>query len=84
LSAFVGTDPDCSNAQVVEVPHETRKIVLDFLEPGTTYFWRARYFEVYPACQPVGAISEVQSFTTAGVLAVEATTWGKVKAMYRE
>ena len=52
------------------------------LSPHTTYYWQAVY---YCACGQVAAgYSDVFSFTTGdGPLAVEPTTWGRVKAMYR-
>jgi len=53
------------------------------LAPHTTYYWQAAY---YCACGQVYAgYSEVFSFTTGdGPLAVDSTTWGRVKALYRE
>lgn len=52
------------------------------LAPHTTYYWQA---VEYCACgQVYPGYSEVFSFTTGdGPLAVEPSTWGRVKAMYR-
>ena len=52
------------------------------LEPNTTYYWK-----VYMACSEYAeyapSTSPLWSFTTGGgPVAVEATTWGRVKALY--
>jgi len=53
------------------------------LQPHTTYYWRAA--EVCNCGQVAPGYSELFSFTTGdGPLAVESTTWGRVKALYRE
>lgn len=83
-SISIGTDMNCGNWQTLVVDRATRSIVLDFLQPGTTYYWTASWHDQYTACSPYGARSQVHSFTTEPVLAVEPTTWGRVKAMYRE
>lgn len=83
-SIAIGTDPNCADWQTVSVNRSTRSIVLDFLEPATTYYWSAIWGDQFTACSPYGARSEVHSFTTAGIVAVEATTWGRIKSMYRE
>lgn len=51
---------------------------VDGLLPGTTYYWKVW-------CMNWGVIVEspLWSFTTAGAVAVEQTTWGRVKALYR-
>lgn len=79
----IGTSADCSGAQHIPVDATTRSVVLNFLQPATTYYWQASYDGSAPQCSYFGN-SAVHSFTTAGPLAVEATTWGNVKAMYRE
>jgi len=84
-SIRIGTDPGCSDAQTVNVPCDgDHGITLDFLEPGTTYYWQASWFTIPDSCYNTGGTSIIFSFTTTGPLAVEATTWGKVKSMYRE
>jgi len=84
-SIRIGTDPGCSDAQTVNVPCDgDHGITLDFLEPGTTYYWQASWFTIPDSCYNTGGNSIIFSFTTAGPLAVEAATWGKVKSMYRE
>jgi hypothetical protein len=54
------------------------------LEPYTTYYWRAGNWCV--GCyHGEGAISDTWSFTTgAGPVPAEPSTWGRVKALYRE
>jgi len=53
------------------------------LAPHTTYYWQA--YNVCFCGQVFDGASEVFSFTTGdGPLAVESTTWGRVKALYRE
>ncbi|HEU4364828.1 MAG TPA: Ig-like domain-containing protein [Candidatus Krumholzibacteria bacterium] len=54
------------------------------LQPNTTYYWRAGNW-----CEGCyhgeGALSDNWSFTTgAGPVATEQSTWGRVKALYRE
>jgi hypothetical protein len=84
-SIRIGTDPGCSDAQTVNVPCDgDHGVTLDFLEPGTTYYWQASWFTIPDSCYNTGGTSIIFSFTTAGPLAVEAATWGKVKSMYRE
>jgi len=81
----IGTDPDCANAQRVNADCGTRSVTLPLLQPSTTYYWRAEFFRALgQVCDGSETRSEIQSFTTAGPLAVEASSWGKVKAMYRE
>lgn len=45
------------------------------LAANTTYYWRIESF-------PVG-VSDVWSFTTADIVGAEASTWGKIKSLYR-
>jgi hypothetical protein len=53
------------------------------LAPQTTYYWQAHHNCICGQVHP--AQSDVFSFTTGdGPLAVEATTWGRVKALYRQ
>jgi len=80
----IGTDPNCGNWQEFEVDRVSLTFAPGFLLPQTTYYWTARWSNFYTGCAPGGARSELHSFTTGGVLAVEPTTWGRVKAMYRE
>jgi hypothetical protein len=54
------------------------------LAPGTTYYWRAANFCTY-CPHGEGAVSQIWSFTTgSGPVAVEQSTWGRVKALYRD
>jgi len=54
------------------------------LLPNTTYYWRAStWYVTHYWCDVVW--SQVFSFTTGdGPVATESSTWGRVKAMYRE
>lgn len=48
------------------------------LQANTTYYWQVSVSGNGP-----GASSPVWSFSTAGPVSVEKTTWGKIKALYR-
>jgi hypothetical protein len=82
----IGTTPDCSDAQLIAVPcTEDHNIVLDFLQPATTYYWQASWQYIADGCsRGTNGISAVQSFTTEDPLAAEPTTWGRVKSIYRD
>jgi hypothetical protein len=85
---FVGTAPDCSDAELVESSHNGKAYPV--LQPNTTYYWRIETpvsGDVNPGdpCRLQGGVSRVYSFTTAaGPVNVEATSWGKIKALYRD
>jgi hypothetical protein len=54
------------------------------LEPNARYYWMAGNVCDPPSEDCRDALSEVWSFTTGdGTLAVRATTWGAIKAMYK-
>jgi hypothetical protein len=53
------------------------------LQPYTTYYWQA-ILVCWGCYHGEGAVSDVFSFTTGGPIAVEQSTWGRVKAMYRD
>lgn len=58
---------------------------LPMLEPETQYFWRVRVLDDWAYYS--GAIinySVIRSFTTAGAIPIERTTWGAVKALYQD
>ncbi len=48
------------------------------LVPGTTYYWKA-----WVANYGVNVMGPVWSFRTAGPVSTETTTWGRIKALYR-
>jgi hypothetical protein len=82
----IGTDPDLENPQVVcQAGDFACALPLNpgTLSPHTTYYWQA---VSYCLCgQVFTGYSDIFSFTTGDApLAVEATTWGHVKALYRE
>jgi hypothetical protein len=69
---YFGTDPNPPSTalQFLQDPGP--------LEPNTTYYWRVTGFtDNLPYEGPLW------SFTTAGPLRAEASTWGRVKALYR-
>jgi hypothetical protein len=57
----------------------------NFLQPGTTYYWRAEWGAFGDGGCNSGfyGIGPLHSFTTEPVTATEPVTWGKVKALYR-
>lgn len=66
---FFGTNPDPPLvSDNVENPYHVGP-----LQPGTTYYWRVA---------DIGG-GEVWSFTTTNSVAVQSSTWGSVKALYR-
>jgi hypothetical protein len=86
----IGTSPSLDNARVIcqtgpgEVPPPC-PLPLDpgLLAPHTTYYWRAHHHSHLG--QVFSGHSEIFSFTTGDApLAVESSTWGHVKALYRE
>lgn len=55
------------------------------LKPNTTYYWATIYWCAGTCPEGEGAVSDVWSFTTGDApVAAEPTTWGKVKALYRD
>jgi hypothetical protein len=55
------------------------------LAPNTTYYWYAVYSCVASCPHGEGAVSDFWSFTTGDLpVAVEETTWGRVKALSRD
>ncbi|HEU4930073.1 MAG TPA: hypothetical protein VFU38_09610, partial [Candidatus Krumholzibacteria bacterium] len=82
----IGTSPDCSDAQVITVPCDgANSIAPSFLQPLTTYYWQASWDYTADGCSSGDfGVSPVHSFTTEGPVSVQPSTWGRVKAMYRE
>jgi len=81
----ISTKPDCTSGGNYSLFNKF-EFAPNFLEPGRTYYWQARVGTYDFSCPDTGAqaSSPVYSFTTEGVLAVEPTTWGRVKSFYRE
>jgi hypothetical protein len=79
----IGTDPACTEMQTYNVPGcATESFTPDFLQPFTTYYWTASWMGDWQ--WNCGGGTAVHSFTTGEtVSAVERTTWGRVKALYR-
>jgi hypothetical protein len=79
VRVFFGTDP---NPPLYKSEATFPGFPLDVgtLQPGTTYYWRVTYLN---SLGPSG-LSPTWRFTTAGPLATEPSTWGRVKALYRD
>jgi hypothetical protein len=73
-NVYFGTEPDPPlAAQQQDPPYDPGS-----LQPNTTYYWRVEAFTGLSQ-----ASSPVWSFTTPQPLAVEKTTWGAIKALFR-
>jgi hypothetical protein len=83
----IGTSPGLENALVICNTVGSGACAVPInpgpLAPNTTYYWQA---QTDCLCgQVVPGYSDVFSFTTGDApLAVESSTWGRVKAMYRD
>jgi hypothetical protein len=77
----ISTDPSCATYQTFKVPCDNDTFAPDFLQPGKTYYW-SYIWMADPAWSCLGW-SAVQSFTTAPIVAVKASTWGQLKSLYR-
>jgi hypothetical protein len=77
-----GTDPTALDQQAV--PMDATEWTLPMLEPLTQYFWRVKVWDdfAYYSGTMIN-FSETHSFTTAGPVPVENTTWGAVKSLYQ-
>ncbi|MDH4038877.1 MAG: hypothetical protein OEX18_15015 [Candidatus Krumholzibacteria bacterium] len=83
-SVRISTSPDCTSGTVYPVPCDLDQFAPDFLQPNTTYYWRAQWGTAPSGCTDLNSgASPLYSFTTQGPLATEARTWGYVKSMYR-
>jgi hypothetical protein len=82
----ISTDPACGTGQTIMTDCTVEVFSPDFLEPKTTYYWQVGWNAVTGSGCSSGALGEspIRSFTTAGPLPVSQTTWGRVKAMYRD
>jgi hypothetical protein len=82
----IGTSPSLEGATSICLATEgSCALPLDPgpLAPHTTYYWQA--YNVCFCGQVLDGASEVFSFTTGDIpLAVESTSWGHVKALYRD
>ena len=77
----IGTDPDCANWASYEADCDTQTFAPDFLEPHTTYYWRVVWTPDPARCHGVSA---PRSFRVDAPLESQASTWGRVKSMYRD
>ena len=78
----ISTDPTCGSGTTY--PVDCLTFSPDFLEPGTTYYWRVAWGILDGACTDnLGGWSPWYSFTTQGPTQGESMTWGSVKAFYR-
>lgn len=77
----ITTDPECGTVQTFTVDSDQQSFAPDFLQPNTTYYWRPQtgWYDMWCGT-PAAAF---HSFTTSIVTPTEPTTWGRVKALYR-
>jgi hypothetical protein len=71
-SLYFGTSTDPPFVGVITSPHK-----IGPLQPSTKYYWRV-HSEDWPYLG-----SPVWSFTTTNSVAVQSSTWGAIKALYR-
>jgi hypothetical protein len=83
-SIRISTDAACGSGDVFQIACLEQAFAPGILEPSTTYYWQVTYTTVYSSCYIGTFSSELQSFTTADPLSTTQTTWGRVKAMYRD
>jgi hypothetical protein len=77
----ISTDPACGADPWLPVECAPQAFSPDFLQPETTYYWQVR---TYPDACHGGGASSLQAFTTTAAVPVSTTTWGRVKAIYRD
>jgi hypothetical protein len=77
----IGTDPDCANWVSYEAECGAQTFSPDFLQPHTTYYWRVVWTPDPARCHGVTA---PRTFRVDAPVVTEASTWGRVKAMYRD
>ena len=76
-------EPTCTTGQSFEANCDVRTFAPALLLPNTTYYWRVR--SPGDPNWGGGSATAVHSFTTGDiVLSTEQSTWGRVKAMYRD
>jgi hypothetical protein len=75
----IGTDPTFVTWQTFHL--DGNSFSPDFLERGTTYYWRVDLDLTGEVCD--GGTSPIESFTTRGTTAVERRDWSAVKVLYR-
>jgi hypothetical protein len=64
---------------------DSHSATLPTLQPHTQYFWQVGVrddFAIYSGTMV--NFSTVRSFTTSGQVATQASTWGRVKMLYRD
>ncbi len=72
---FFGTTPDPPLvAEMMEPPYDP-----GLLQPSTIYYWKVRGIDTDAGM----IVTPVWSFMTQPAVPVESTTWGRVKALYR-
>ena len=83
-SLYITRDPSCATGQdITPTPPQCGFFDPGPLSPNTTYYWRP-YWYVNDGWGS-GATTAMHSFkTVADPLAAESSTWGHVKAMYRD
>jgi hypothetical protein len=83
-SVRISTDPACNSGTSYAVNCETLSFVPDFLEPNTTYYWRASwYFQDGGCSDGLSGFSPWYSFTMEPPSSTESKTWAATKSLYR-
>lgn len=81
-TVLMGTDPD--NLTEAGWADTEKSMTVGLLEPSTLYYWQVEVWDDFYNCPGERTrYSVVQSFTTAGPVPVEQTTWGRIKQLYR-
>ena len=82
FTIYYGIDP--GNLDQTFSTLDSNQGTLPTLEPNIQYFWRVRVWDdwAYYSGSMIN-FSETRSFTTAGTVPIERTTWGTVKALYQ-
>jgi len=82
FTIYYGTDPNNLDQSLGTL--DTHQWTLPMLQFNTQYFWQVKVWDDWGYY--TGSMinfSEIRSFTTGGTIPVEHTTWGAVKAFYK-
>lgn len=81
-TVLMGTDPD--SLTDAGWSDTEKSMTVGLLEPSTLYYWQVWVYDDFYNCPGERSrYSVVQSFTTAGPVPIEQTTWGRIKQLYR-
>lgn len=81
---YITTDAACDTYESYSVVCGSGQFTPDFLEPGTTYYWWPVWRTDACSNLPGGGWSAVHSFTTEIISPAQTSTWGNIKALYRD